>query len=208
MVIFTVIVSSIVEAENPWKLSRQKDGIVVYVRDTPNSKLKSFKGVVTIPVRLTALVAALQDTKAFPRLFHNCKNARSLKKVGKNESYNYVVTNMPWPVKDRDSIVHSVLKQDKKTKRIRISINSKPKMLAVNKKMVRIQQMSGSWEFIPLKSGNVKVTYELSIMPGGKLPIWLVNVLAVDFPFYTLKNIRELVKTPVYMNAKRSYIID
>jgi hypothetical protein len=57
-------------------------------------------------------------------------------------------------------------------------------------------------------SEKVKITYELSIDPGGNLPKWLVNTLAVDFPFNTLKNLRQLVKKPLYRDAKRSYIIN
>ncbi len=81
-------------------------------------------------------------------------------------------------------------------------------MVATNANMIRIDKMSGYWGFEPLKDGNVKVTYEMGVDPGGDLPVWLVNALVVDIPFYTLKNLRDLVKTPAYKNAKRSYIID
>lgn len=112
------------EAKSSWELSKQTDGIQVYVRDTPNSKLKSFRADVIIPARLTSLVAVLEDTSVFPRLFHNCKSAKSLKKVGHKEFYNYIVTGMPWPVSSRDSITLSIFSQNKKTKQVNIAINS------------------------------------------------------------------------------------
>ena len=92
-------------------------------------------------------------------------------------------------------------------------MQSKPKSVPPKKGMVRVQAMSGYWAFIPVlvdgkNSKNVKVTYELSIDPGGSLPKWLVNTLAVDFPFYTLKNLRELVKKTVYRDAKSPNIIN
>lgn len=204
----TIFSVGIVEAKSVWELSKQSDGIQVYVRDTANSKLKSFRGVVTIPTRLTSLVAVLEDTTVFPRLFHNCKSAKLLKKVANNEVYNYMVTGMPWPVNSRDSITQSILRQDKKNKRIDISINSKPKMVPQKAGMVRIKHLVGRWEFVPLKSGETKVTYEVNIAPGGNIPVWLVNLLVVDMPFYTLVKLRNLVKEPIYKNAKRSYIID
>ncbi len=206
--IVTVFISSTAEAKSSWELNKQADGIKVYVRDIPNSKLKSFRGEITIPTRLTSLVAALEDTKVFPRLFHQCKSAKSLKKTGSNEHYNYIVTGMPWPVNPRDSITHSVLRQDKKTKKIDIAVNSKPKMLPEKKGIVRVKHLAGRWEFVPLNNGGVKVVYELSIIPGGKIPTWLVNLLIVDTPFFTLKNLRNLVKEPAYKNAKLGYIID
>ncbi len=70
------------------------------------------------------------------------------------------------------------------------------KAVPFKKGMVRVQTMSGYWEFMPVvsggeNSGKVKVTYELSLDPGGNLPKWLVNTLAVDLPFHTLKNLRQ-----------------
>ncbi|MCF6190419.1 MAG: START domain-containing protein [Cocleimonas sp.] len=198
----------IVEAKSSWELSKQADGIQIYTRDTPNSKLKSFRADVIIPTRLTSLVAVLEDTTVFPRLFHNCKSAKSLKKVGHNEFYNYIVTGMPWPVNSRDLIAHSIISQDRKTKRIDIIINSKSNMVPQKSGIVRVKHLVGRWEFMPLKNGTTKVTYELNLEPSGNIPAWLVNLLIVDTPFYTLLNLRKLVKEPIYMNAKRRYIID
>jgi len=196
------------EAKSSWELSKQTDGIQVYVRDTPNSKLKSFRADVIIPARLTSLVAVLEDTSVFPRLFHNCKSAKSLKKVGHKEFYNYIVTGMPWPVSSRDSITLSIFSQNKKTKQVNIAINSKHTLLPQKPGMVRVKHLVGRWEFTPLKDGSTKVVYELSLEPGGKIPAWLVNILIVDTPFYTLSNLRKLVKEPIYKNAKRNYIVD
>ncbi len=204
----TIFSVGIVEAKSPWELSKQSDGIQVFVRDSPNSKLKSFRAVVIMPTRLTSLVAVLEDTTVFPRLFHNCKSAKSLKKAGHNEFYNYIVTAMPWPVSSRDSIIQSIISQNKKTKRVDIAINSMPNMVPQKSGIVRIQHLVGRWAFTPLKNGMTKVVYELNIVPGGNIPAWLVNLLVVDTPFYTLLKLRKLVKEPVYKNAKRSYILD
>ena len=197
-----------VEAKSSWELSKQTDGIQVYVRNSSNSKIKFFRAVAIMPTRLTSLVAVLEDTTVFPRLFHNCKSAKSLKKVGHNEFYNYIVTAMPWPVSSRDSITQSIISQNKKTKRVDISINAKPNMVPQKKGIVRIKHLVGRWEFTPLKNGMTKVIYELSVVPGGSIPAWLVNLLVIDTPFYTLLKLRKLVKEPIYKNAKRSYILD
>ncbi len=216
IIIFTLFFSSVVsvvEAENPWQLTKEKEGIQVYVRDNPNSPLKIFRGITTIPAKLSSLVAVLDDIKAMPKLLHDCQSAKIIKEVGNTSSTIYVVTKMPWPVKNRDSVVHSVLSQDKKTKKVLIRMQSQPKAVPLKQNRVRVQTMSGYWEFIPLlvdgkSSGKTKVTYELSLDPGGNLPKWLVNTLAVDFPFNTLKNLHKLVQQPAYKNAKRSHIVD
>jgi len=214
VILFTLISSNALATESAWQLTKQKEGIQVYERDNPNSPLKVFRGIITLPAtKLSSLVAVLDDVTVMPKLLHNCQSASTIKKDGNLSSTLYIVSKMPWPVKNRDSIVHSVMTQDKKTKKVLIKMQSKPKAVLPKKGRVRVQTMSGYWEFMPViidgkNSGKVKVTYELSLDPGGNLPKWLVNTLAVDFPFNTLKNLRHLVQQPAYKNAKRAHIID
>ncbi len=214
VMIFTLFCSCTLEAENTWQIAKQEEGIQVYVRDNSKSSLKVFRGVMILSsTKLSSLVAVLDDVKIMPQLLHNCKSAEIIKKEDKYSTTLYIVSKMPWPVKNRDSVVHSIMTQDKNTKKVLINMRSNPKAVPLKKGMVRVAAMSGYWEFMPVMvdgkdSKQVKVTYELSIDPGGNLPKWLVNTLAVDFPFNTLKNLRQLVKKPAYRTAKPPNIIN
>ncbi len=194
-------------ANTTWELNKEEAGVQVYVRDTPGSALKSFKGVLVIPARMSSIVTVLEDTGVYPRLFHNCKSGRLLKRVNEQESYKYIVTDMPWPAKDRDTVVHSFLKQDSKTKNVEITLNAAPQYYDLKPGLVRISKMKGRWLLMPDKKGT-KVVYEMSVDPGGNLPKWLVNTLAVDIPFYTLNNLKALVAQARYKNAKHPIVID
>ena len=206
LLIICLLFSNIANADN-WQLTKENDGISVYTRTTPGSAFKAFKGVVSIPARLTSIVATIDDTSIYTQLFHNTKSAKELKQVNENESYKYMVTALPWPVQSRDSIVHSVLKQDRKTKTIQITMNGAPKYIPSKKGLVRIQKMSGRWLLVPEKN-SVKVVYEMNVDPGGNIPTWLVNNMSVDLPFITLKNLSRLVKKAKYQKARRPFIID
>ena len=195
------VISGFAMAENSWQLSKDEDGIQVHIRHNPASAIKTFKGSMTLNSRLSALVAVIEDTQAYPRWLHNCKSAYTVKKVGNNQVYNYVITGMPWPVADRDSIVHSVLTQNKNNKQILIKLATAPKMVPLKQGMVRIQTLTGRWLITPLKNGQVNVVYEMSVDPGGNIPKWLVNAMSVDLPFYTLQKLRKLVKEDTYANA-------
>ena len=194
-------ISGFAMAENSWQLSRDEDEIQIYTRDNPTSAVKSFKSSMVIKSRLATLVSVIQDTNAYPRWLHDCKAAKKLKKTGNNNVFNYIVTGMPWPVADRDAIVHSVLSQNDKNKQIEIILGSAPAMIPPKNGMVRIQKLLGKWLLTPLESGQVNVVYEMNVDPGGNIPKWLVNALAVDLPFYTLQKLRQIVKEDKYANA-------
>ena len=205
--IILLLMSSIAHANNPWVLSKQANGIQVFVRNTSGSAVKSFKGVVNIPAKLTALVSVIEDTKGYPQLLHHCKSARNIKEVANNQSYKYIVTSMPWPVKDRDAIVHSVMHQNKQNKQVEIKMKASPKSLPFKAGRVRISHMVGRWILTPEKNGT-KVVYEMSVDPSGNLPKFLVNALSTDMPFNTLNNLRTLVKKPIYQSAGHGFIVD
>lgn len=196
------------QAANTWQLSKQEKGINVYVKSKQGSLLKSFKGEVLIKSSLVPLVAILEDPSSFPRWMHQTKSAQKLKEINQASSYIHVVTDMPWPVIDRDSVTLARLTQDKKTKRIQITIKSAPDYIKPIKGHLRIREMQGKWTLMPLGKGETRVIYEMRVDPGGNLPKWLVNTLSIDIPFYTLDNLRREVAAAQYQNAKRTYILE
>lgn len=197
-----------VKAANEWQLSKQQNGINVYVRETPDSPLKSFKGEVLINSSLTPLVAILEDTTSFVRWMYQTKSSRVLKQINDTTSAVYVVTDMPWPVMDRDSVTIVQLTQDKQTKIIQITAKSTPDYIKPIPGRFRIRDMHGKWLFIPQGKHTTRVIYEMRVDPGGNLPKWIVNALSVDLPFHTLNNLRREVMATRYQNAKRSYILE
>ena len=202
------MVSNTAFAKNAWTLSKQAGAIKVFVRDTPGSAIKSFKGELIVNAKLTALVALIDDTKVYPKFFYQCKSAKNIKEVGNNQSYKYIVTGMPWPVKDRDTIVHSVISQNKQTKQVEIKMQAAPTLMPLKKGRVRIKKMAGRWLLIPEKNGMTKVVYEMTVDPAGSLPKWLVNTMSTDMPFNTLKNLSTLIKKPVYQTVKHAFIVN
>ena len=207
IILFFFIISCSVNA-NQWQLSKQENGIDVFVRDSKTSALNSFKGVVTIPANLTTLVSVLDDTKAYTRLLHNCKSAQVIKETGSNQADKYIVTDMPWPVKDRDMVVHSVLTQNKLTKQVVIAMKAAPNLVSINPKKVRIKNMTGRWILRPVNKTSTVVTYEMKVDPGGNIPKWLVNTMSVDVPYFTLENLRKLVKQASYQKGTVANVIN
>ncbi len=185
-------------AENDWYLEKEEDNIEVFVTKTKGSAVKSFRGVVSVESSLKSVLSVISDASSYPRWLHNCKRATTIKRVGDNEIFNHIVTDMPWPVVDRDSIVHSIKTQNDSTNQVTIKFIAKPEMLDKLPKTVRITDMQGLWELTPLENNKLKILYQVSVDPGGRIPKWLVNSMVVDIPFHTLNNLRRIAKEPQY----------
>ena len=202
---FTLITPA--SADSAWSLDKNKDGIEVYTRTVEGSPIKEFKGVMTIKSSLSAVVALLDDSEAAPKWIYNCQSMDRLKSDGLKK-WNYIVNKLPWPATDRDAVVLSVMQQNPETLQVSIALTAEPDLKPVKKGLVRIPEMNAAWILTPQAGGEVQVTYQAHVNPGGQLPIWLINSLLVDTPFSSLTAMRKLVLTEHYQEQQRDDVVE
>lgn len=187
-----------------WKLKKKKEGIEVYVRSIPGSKIDEFRGVMRVTgTRLSSLVAAFDDTPSYTRWMHECIEARLVKRINLYERLSYSVTRAPWPVWNRDLVTHSIVSQDPRSLAVTIRMEARPgpDLVPLRERTVRVPKMRGVWSFTPMESGEIVVSYRMHSDPGGSLPPGLANMAVVDLPYYTLLNLRNIVRNEPYLSA-------
>jgi hypothetical protein len=177
-----------------WDLKKEKSGIEIYTRSVEGSSFKEFKGITVIQdVTLIEVLEVIMDVKNYESLFPDCMNARVLEQLGKWHVIEYMQTDGPFPVKDRDSVFDQVAEIDSNGKHAHVSLTPLPDYIAENKDMVRIHKGTGFWDLMVDNDGNVKVTYQFLSDPGGEIPSWLANNFVVNQPFKTLDNLKKRV---------------
>jgi len=191
---FLMLLSVTQAQANEWKLSKDEEGIQVFLRDTPNSALKSFMGKTTVNTDIASLVSQIEDTSSYPKWLHNCKSAKTVKKLSNNQNINYIVTDMPWPVVDRDAVLMATKTVNQTSKAVQITLHSNSDAVPLVEGKVRIKKIQGRWVLTPVDENKVNIVYEMSIDPGGGIPKWVVNSMTVDLPFHTLNKLRNLVE--------------
>ncbi len=204
LVMFVCSIVMIGSAKEQWELVKEEDGIKVFLKTVPSSKIKEFKGVTNINSSLDSILAVLYDADACPKWVHNCEEATRLTDIGFYEAYIYQVIDFPFPAKDRDLVLHTVMTQEPESKDVTIRLNSAPEYIPSTKN-VRIIRSTGYYFLKPLPDGTVEVTWQHYTDPGGRVPTWIVNSLLVDTPFETLKNLKKIVHEQKYQNAKLRY---
>jgi len=194
LLVFTLILGLQLQADSEWELIREEDDIKVYSHHSPNTVVETVKGVVIISASLDKLMKVFEDIRKCPSWMYRCRSAETLQQINIVERIDYLVIDLPWPAWDRDVIIHSLFQQDRNTNDIEIKFRSSSKRMAGKPGIVRVEDMKGAMRFVPQKDGGIQFTYEISVDPRGKIPKWIVNAMAIDFPFYTLKKVRELAE--------------
>lgn len=197
-----------VRADNTaWQLVSNRDGIRVYTRDNPGTSLKSFRGVTQLRLRDEyALVALLNDYPDYPDWLHFVDGARELSRRGPLERVLRFTTLLPWPLENREGILDCRVHQERNG-RVVVRLINHPGALPPNPHYIRFPKLSGELTFQRLgNDGQIRVTYQLSLDPGGYIPNWLTNILLRDAPYFTLERLRQVVHRPRYQGHYYRYL--
>lgn len=205
-VIGVALVVSPSSAAAQWKQAKSGDGVTVYTRVVGDSSLKEFKAVTQVKARLAAVVALIDDLDNYRSWFADCKEARTLKRVSPTESYTYFVNRAPFPVSDRDMVLHIQMTQDLATRVINVKLTGEPGYFPTQSGRVRVPKLHGSWRLSPGADGTVLVQYQVHSEPGGSVPDFMANNAVADGPFKTMKNLRKAVQLEKYRTAHPSFI--
>jgi len=181
-----------------WELEKDKDSIKVWTRVTEGSDIKSFKAITTINATVAQLTAVLNDINSYPEWMADVETTEILEEISENERYYHFEVDAPWPVSNRDNIIHYLLQKDPKTKGVVITATGYPDFIPRKKGVVRIPHSEGTWTFIPTGEKECRVIFEYTAETGGNLPVWVVNLFIVEGPFKTLSNLKKFVNNDKY----------
>lgn len=185
-------------AQSSWQMEKEEDNIRIFTKVIPKSSFKAFRAEATVESKLSAILAVILDIERFPEWSPACTEAYCAKKVANNELINYIVTDAPWPVADRDGTFRFTFRRKPDDEGVQIDIEAVSGIVADKEGHVRIRQSTGYWKLIPLSGNSTKVIYENHTDPEGNIPGWLANSSAVSLPYKTIQNLRKQSKKAQY----------
>jgi hypothetical protein len=193
------------QEEEEWKLIKQESWVKVYSRPASDgSSRKELKVITDVNYSLSAIVSLFADKPSYPKWVYGCASAEILKNISDWEMYHYQTTSMPWPIQNRDLVIHTTVSQDPETRIVKVIAKALPDYIPVKEDYVRVLSYNSLWTFTPKPNGIVELEYIIAVDPGGNIPNVLVNMAIADGPVNTIKNLRDFL--PHYQNAKLAYI--
>ena len=188
------------------KLIQDKNGIKIWSYRLPDSPYYGFKAVTTVKSSLTGVVALLLDTEAASRWLYRTSEVQAIKLENDSTDFTVrVVTDFPWPFKDRESIVLGKITQDKQNHVVRIdshSISDYP----IRAGYERMPKVEGGWLFRPVANGQVEVTMTGHAELGGMVPAAIVNLLIQEHPYHSLMGLKKVIGEARFQTARLNAI--
>lgn len=195
--IFIIIIGllpGVSNAQRSWKLEKNQDGIKVYSSDVPNAVFKAIKVECTLTGSYTKLIAILSDVSQFSTWIYHSKTTRMLQKNSALDFIYHTETSLPWPLSDRDAVIHIQVNTDSLPKFITINGTGEPGRIAKMHDLVRVTHYAAKWKVSILTAQTIHINYELELDPGGSIPGWISNMFAAKGPFETFSHLAEKLK--------------
>jgi len=194
--LFSTFASAAIDQYN-WKLSKDQDGIKVYLSEVKHSKFKSIKVECTLEGTYDKLIAILNDVPNQKNWVYNNKNSSILKRISASEFYYYSETHLPWPMTNRDAIIHLKMDMDSLKRFLKISAVGVPGYIPEKNGRVRVPRSDISWYVTMPSAKTISIVYIFDAEPGGSLPAWVVNMFTDKGPYESFKKLSELLKRQV-----------
>ena len=206
-VLFASVASAYEPPANESRLVLDRQGIKIWAYQVPDSPLYGFKAVTTVKSSLSGLVALIGDTNNARKWIYRTKAVELLERNDNARTFAVrVVTDFPWPFRDRDAVVVGSIDQDPHTFRVRIDSHSAQKPAKAC--CVRMPMVEGSWILKPLPAGMVEITMTGHADPGGYIPTGAVNLLVQEYPYNTLKGLRKIIGENLYQQSQLAFITE
>ena len=172
-----------------WTLESDRDGIKIYTRVVRGSKLKQVRAVVSVHASIETVVNALTDYPNYHKWMNNVTESYVVEHPADSIHYVYRFEDAPWPVQNRYHVDKMIV--DMREKSATVEFKSMPNYMDKSQEAIEIQRYEGSWKVSEVAKHECQIEYILDENPGGYVPQWLVNYMAIDAPFKTLSNLRD-----------------
>lgn len=193
--------------DRAWKLVSDRDGIQVYMAHNDDSRIKTFRGVMEVEINdFYSLPALADDYEYYSRWLYLIADLHEVRRRSAVDRDVAVRTRLPWPVADRDAGLRMNIRQDPVTRELRYELKAHNDIIPVDADLVRIPEMTGHFNMLPIGGKKVRIDFEVLLDPGGYIPAFLANFILKDIPFVSLQRFRRVINTERFQNYKVDYL--
>ena len=171
-----------------WEVALEEDGLIVQTRNVEGSDFKAFRANIVIDATPQEVFDRLQDVESYPGWFPDTLEAERLESEDGSLA-NYVVTDIPWPLKDRDAVY--AVTNEVSPELIVTTVTADPDRVPENSKYVRIREAAGEWRLTALNEGGTRIGWTFHLEPGGNIPAGLANARVIETPQKALVALKE-----------------
>jgi ribosome-associated toxin RatA of RatAB toxin-antitoxin module len=188
--------------DNTWLLKTETEGIKIYNRTVPHSRIKELKMTTTVKTSLSALVHILNEVHRYPEWMPGCKGAELVNYDPMGTPCYMTTIQFPKPLAWRVMFTKNVVTQDPRTKVVTLKTVAVKNNTFDDDNFVVMKDVKTSWILRPVANGLVEIESYLFCDPSGNIPYWVVNSLLDRGPLKTIQRLLKRLKQPEFVEVE------
>lgn len=187
-----LVLASVCSIAQEWAYLYEKGGFKAFER---KGHPVAYRAEGKVDLSLAEVAAVLVDCKRHHEWVNRLVESRLLEGDPLSRSVIYSRYGLPWPAKDRDAVMESVVQESPKAGEVRVRFrNVQHEDAPVSDKCIRVPICDGDFLLKDLGGQSVWVCYTIRLDPGGWLPDWVVRLFVRDAPYSTLRSFQSQVQ--------------
>lgn len=191
--LFSIVFLASLLHSGEWKYEFEKEGIKVFTKEVEGTSLKAFRGEMDLDATIDEIKTVLMDIDRLPEWSYRTSATKIIKQEG-NKVYFRSEILTPRIINNREAYFCNHMVQNEGTKEVIITVRTYESEEAVPDGFVRIAFSEGRWILTPIDERNTKIVFQMHADPGGNIPLWFANIVALESPKVTLDNLRNLIR--------------
>ncbi len=177
--------------EDQWELEMDKDGIRVYTQLDETSPYKQVKVTTTINAPMEKVMEVLMTFNKYKNWMNHVQDSYLINQSD-SAYYVFILEDATWPMQNRYQVSKIVSSQS--VDESNVEFRSIPNYIEKRTDAIQIKQYEGYWSLENRPDHRCSLEYVLIHNPGGHVPPWLANFHAVDNPYQSVVNLKDLVE--------------
>lgn len=175
-----------------WRKLSSEDGILIETREVPDQEMPDVRGTMVMKGEFYEVCALIEDVDRTCDWAKRCLGSKVLRRINDAEMIFYSRTTAPWPVQDRDAVLHAVATGLERGEDVTMRFESIQTPLGPPVDgVVRMPVLKGHYRLQRLDDETTKIEFTVHADVGGWIPKWLSRSLSKAIPFDTLAGIRR-----------------
>ena len=188
--------------DDDWELFSKEDGDpLVYTKTIEGQSIKAIKAVTVMDTTMKTLLTVLTDLSLVPEWIPVIGEARLIRETNPDGvSINYMLTKFPWPIRNRDAVVETVIEYDEGSHTVTMESLGISGYVDELDNVIRTPTTFTQWKIFPREDGKLQVEIITHSDPMGRIPKWLVNMIFSRTPGSMFSKLQETVDEEVVRN--------
>lgn len=175
-----------------WQSYKRSESTQVEYRKSQDGLLQ-IRAKTTVKSGIGAMLHLLEDTANITTWVANSRKAELLSHPNAQTHLVHTYFSAIWPVSKRDMVTKSVWRQDPHSLILRMIVTDVGQNYPLVKGYVRMQQVEGEWTLTPSADGMLTIQYQGQADPGGKLPHFIADKVALKSTWQTFLALEDVI---------------